>query len=802
MANETKTVNFVRDSFRNHGYYDDPSIFIDEQISEKPQIQKLLQNASKKGSGRGKPEFIIGFDKVRDLLCVVECKADVNKHQSKSLNKYADYAVDGVKLYSDYLSKEFDVLSIAVSGELEGQMQISHFLQLKGEKNFEQVFDNSILDADSYISAYQEIRFREDYDSLLMYVNQLNETLHAKKIPENERAVLFSGILIALEDDTFLNTYARYSEPRRLANYLVESIIQKLKDSNIQDSRIEDMKQAFNFIKYHTALIEERYLFGLIDEIYKKVRTFIKSNKYFDILSQAYIEFLKYANNDRSLGIVLTPPHIAGLFCDLAKVTKDSVVIDNCCGTGSFLVEAMKSMVQDAKGDKKKIDNIKKKQLIGIEYQPHIFTLCCSNMIIHGDGKTNIIKGDCFEKIADAEKYKPDTGFLNPPYKSKKSEIEELKFVLNNANALQKGGVCISIFPTSCVLAAKGENLVLKEEILKKHTLEAVLSVPDELFYPVGAITVVMVLKAHQPHPKGYKTYFGYWKEDGFIKKRIRGRIDFHNKWATIKKKWLDSYLNREVEAGFSVLHAVDAKDEWCAEAYMQTSYSKSLTKECFEETLKKYQTYKFFNEIVNTVNNKPYFSKQLELRNLKTWQEFTLKSLFSIRKGGDSMIDETGKLPQVSATRDNNGISKYVAESGKIFDRNTITVASNGNSTGESFYQEINFCATGDVNILTPNFSLNVYIALFITTLLRLEKYRFNYGRKWGKTRMESSTIYLPVDNKGNPDWEFMEEYIKSLPYSSNLESTNKDEPVADKGIFDTLVKRASQPAEQHHQR
>jgi type I restriction enzyme M protein len=191
------------------------------------------------------------------------------------------------------------------------------------------------------------------------------------------------------------------------------------------------MEQAFTFIKTHTALIDEGYLMELVAEIHNNIRTFVKNNEYCDIISKAYVEFLKYANNDSGLGIVLTPPYITDLFCELAGITKDSIAFDNCCGTGGFLVVAMEKMIQLAKGDLQKIDHIKKQQLVGIEYQDHIFTLCCSNMILHGDGKTNIIKGDCFKQINEAKKYKPTIGLLNPPYNDS-TGLNELEFVLNN----------------------------------------------------------------------------------------------------------------------------------------------------------------------------------------------------------------------------------------------------------------------------------------------------------------------------------------------------------------------------------
>jgi len=279
----------------------------------------------------------------------------------------------------------------------------------------------------------------------------------------------------------------------------------------------------------------------LIDEIDENINSFIKTHEYFDVLGQLYIEFLRYANSDKGLGIVLTPPHITEFFSDLAQVNKNTIAFDNCAGTGGFLISAMKRMILDAKGDNEVIKRIKSSQLIGVEYQSHIYALAVSNMYIHQDGKTNIINGSCFDEevIKEIKAKKPTVGFLNPPYKAdKKTDTEELEFILNNLECLVDGGTCVAIVPMQSGLAQKGKVYELKKKILSKHTLEAVLSMPDELFFNsnVGVISCIMVFTAHKPHPKTKETFFGYFKDDGFVKRKIQGRIDAYGKWNKIKE--------------------------------------------------------------------------------------------------------------------------------------------------------------------------------------------------------------------------------------------------------------------------
>jgi hypothetical protein len=156
-----------------------------------------------------------------------------------------------------------------------------------------------------------------------------------------------------------------------------------------------------------------------------------------------------------------------------------------------------------------------------------------------------------------------------------------------------------------------------------------------------------------------------------------------------------------------------------------------------------------------------------------KNWKPFELQALFDIERGRGPRrknLNGSGSTPFITSIDSNNGFTMYttVEPSHK---GNTIGVNRNG-SVGEAFYQPVPFCSTEDVHIFTPKkeweSKMNPAIGLFLTTLIRQEKYRFNYGRKWGIERMKISVIKLPVDSHGSPDFSYMENYIKSLPYSS----------------------------------
>jgi hypothetical protein len=158
-------------------------------------------------------------------------------------------------------------------------------------------------------------------------------------------------------------------------------------------------------------------------------------------------------------------------------------------------------------------------------------------------------------------------------------------------------------------------------------------------------------------------------------------------------------------------------------------------------------------------------------LLNPETWSSFELQALFDIRKGQRLTKADMlpGTIPYVGASDSANGVTTHIGQK-PIHEGGTISVSYNG-SVAEAFYQPEPYWATDDVNVLYPKgFELTPATALFICTIIRLEKYRFNYGRKWHLDRMRETFIKLPTAGASAPDWDFMENYIKSLPYSSQL--------------------------------
>lgn len=780
MRNERITENIVRSLLREKGYYDDENIIIEEQSSKNPKIDKLLKSASKSGPGGGKPEFIISFKNNLDDVIIIECKANAACHESRDRKQYKDYAVDGVLLYASYLNKEFNVIAIAVSGEADKEKKISIFLWLKQHYIYKDIQDKIFLKSVEITNLIKEQSKPFAEDELIKKAIEYNSFLHNYSIPEVERCTLISAILIALQDYPFLNSYKHYTSNKELVEALLIACESVLKRNNLDLEKRQVIISEYSKFKNNTDFNSDMLYNKTVkkDEKNNLLKEFISSinqdilphviESKFDVLGKFYTQFIRYAGGDKKTGLVLTPSHITDFFCDIANVDENDIVFDPCCGTAGFLVAAMNCMLKKAGHDGDKQRKIKSNQLIGIEKRSDMFSHACSNMMMRGDGKSHILYGSCFDEknkkiIKD---HKPTKGFLNPPYQDGNAN-EQLEFIENTLECLIKGGTCIAICQMSTAVSNDKKVINVRERLLEKHTLEAVLSMPNDLFYPVTVNTCILVFKAHIPHLQNKKTFFGYFKDDGFVKTKNNGRIDRDNRFNNIKKTWLEKYINKESVAGLSITKVVSAKDEWCAEAYMETDYN-GLCEKDFIITIRNYVSTMFSIGRLAAASSESLIKKKLTF-NINKWKNLALyPNLFNMKPGKyySAKLCEDGNTPLISASENNNGIQKWTNLEAKYNDCLTI-----GKISSSTFYQSIPFVATGDVTILQPKNDLfNKYIALFIATVINKEKYKWSYGRQIRLNDCKKLMIKLPVTTQDEPDWEFMENYIKSLSYSSSL--------------------------------
>lgn len=552
------------------------------------------------GKGMGKPEFVMTFDKDRNTVLVVECKASVKKHASPDFGQPDGYAVDGALYYAKFIKDHFNVIAVAVSGTSADNYKASAYYWNKGlDKPLELTKARDVLyTPENYLRMVkgEKVSKKTSIDEIRKLALTMHDSLRALKMSERAKPVFIAGILIALKDEAFADEYHNATKFTSLLDQLNAAINRVLEDSDIRADKIKDIKSHFSSIGRNTKLKEvplgeDNSLLWFVSELDKKIKPMMDyADNTIDALGIFYHEFVKYSGGDGSgLGIVLTPQHLTEFMCDLAQVNKNSRVVDICCGSGAFLVTAMSKMFNGANATE--IENIKRNGLHGVESDDDIYTLAIANMIVRGDGKSNIRFGDCFnpEIVKELKGRQINIGLINPPYSQK--DRTELEFVNNMLNILVAGGTGVVVVPMSCAIGTKFK--AEREQLFKNHTLKAVFSMPDDIFYSNNASTnvCVMVWEAHKPHDPTQQTFFGYYKNDGFVKAKKLGRIDKFGEWESIKKEWLELYRERIVKDGMTAKKAVDWNDEWLCEAYMETDYSK-LAQADFDQTVKNYLAY------------------------------------------------------------------------------------------------------------------------------------------------------------------------------------------------------------------
>ena len=585
-------------------------VFPQGDVSSVDKVERLLKKAGGKprecalpdysqgGTGRARPEYVITFNDDINIIIVVECKNTVKKHCSASMDRPSMFAVDGVLYYAKFLKEGYHVIAIAVSGTTTQNMKVDTFYWMRGQENYttlEKARD-IILEPQNYIELIKGNKLRKAYslDGIRDIAIDMHNSLREIKVTEAHKPIFIAGVLIALNDEDFLKSYSMLTSYKSVMQNIQNAIENVLIGSDIKSSRISYIKQVFHTLQDNTKFAEiplghARSITWYIEQLELKIKPMMDyADSTVDALGVFYHEFIKYSGGDGSgLGIVLTPQHLTEFMCDLAGVNKNSRVVDICCGSGSFLVTAMSKMFQGA--NPKEVENIRKNGLYGVEFDDGLYTLAVANMIIRKDGKSNIYKGDCFHKdITEELKSKNiNVGLMNPPYSQK--DVVELEFVDHLLVVLAVGGTGVGVVPMSCAIGTKFKDV--RERLMKKNTLKAVFSMPDDIFYPTGTNVCVMVWAAHVPHDSTQETFFGYCKNDGFVKRKKLGRVDAFGTWKSIEKEWLTLYRNRDVADGLSARHCVGHKDEWLCEAYMQTDYTK-LTQEDFQQTVNDYLAY------------------------------------------------------------------------------------------------------------------------------------------------------------------------------------------------------------------
>lgn len=444
----------------------------------------------------------------------------------------------------------------------------------------------SLIDQNFDVSNYQTVEAQPDktLKGLEVIARKVASAIHnylyaSVKLSDQDKATLIAGIIIALNKKQFAQSYRNYDDGPDFMDQFMGAIKHSISQYKGLKTGHDAIYAVFDFIAHNENFIKTisnkdktyialQFLTEIIEESIVRIA---KEYPSYDVMGDFYNEFAKFSGADQqSLGIVLTPHHIADFMSDLLELKPTDKILDVCCGTGALPITAHR---------------FAENQIIGIEYNARMLALCLSNMIMRGYDSI-LYLGDSYNEtlLAEVANQKPTKMIINPPYSQ--NGYPELGFVKRGLDQLEKGGLGVAIIPMSCAIKNDKATKDLKEAILNEHQLIATFSMPDQLFYPVGIVTCIMVFRAHCPHEDC--SFFGYMKDDGFEITRINGRQDTQGKWAGIKKNMLELYKNFDEVAGESIIEEVAYNNEWCCEAYMKTDYS-TINNTGFQEQILNY---------------------------------------------------------------------------------------------------------------------------------------------------------------------------------------------------------------------
>ncbi|MBP9950075.1 MAG: N-6 DNA methylase [Negativicutes bacterium] len=564
-VNDWVKVQFDRLKLKNQKDYHTESA-IPEYLKEALKGRAKTENKT----NFGKPDFsltkyqipIVIENKLGVKKLIAETKDSI-KFDDKSIK---DYAVNGALYYATGMiasAKYHEVIAIGISGDCAETIKIqAYYVYGSGEHSFKLLDNVTTLDFLENNKTFDEfykdavLTEQEKHEILISsqaqlqrYAKSLNKLMHNLNITAPQRVLYVSGMLLSMQPVVDIhNTKIQdglmpedlkgiQTESKRDGVQIVNQIKEFLNARDIPLDKQNLMLASFSEISKDAQRDEKTQLdkevAKLIDgeaSTNKQIFTFIYHNIFLsidamaghlDIMGEMYSEFLKYALGDgKEIGIVLTPPYITKMMATILDVNQDSKVMDLATGSAGFLISAMEMMIQDAENTfgkkttsaEDKIHIIKTKQLLGVELNAEMYTLAATNMILRGDGSSNIQKGNTFRTPEELyTHFKADKLLLNPPFSYEENGMPFIAFGLDK---MEKGGLAAIIIQDS---AGSGKAVKTNQAILKKHTLIASIKMPTDLFQPMAGVqTSIYVFEAGKKHDFKKTVKFIDFRNDGY----------------------------------------------------------------------------------------------------------------------------------------------------------------------------------------------------------------------------------------------------------------------------------------------
>jgi len=559
------------------------SVYLKNAIQQGVLLKRLeLEEAGETEKGKSwKPDFhleIFGDGKIPVLienkLGITKLSATTGDKIKNDIKSVKNFAVNGAIHYAQcaIMSKKYtEAIAIGISGNNTGNVTIKvYYVFGATDETYKLVESYTTLDflesKKSFEEFYKAATLTEDEKHKILidsqaklqeYAKKLNKLMHNHAITAPQRVLYVSGMLLAMQDladikkglvpddlkginldnqrdgDTIVNQIENYLTlkqiPQDKKNLMMASFREINKDTD-RDKKIE-LDTIIGKLLPDTASVNKQIFTYIYENIFLSIDSM---SGHLDIMGEMYSEFLKYALGDgKEIGIVLTPPYVTKMMTQILEVDENSKVMDLATGSAGFLISSMELMIGYAeqkygKRTRKaldKIEHIKKHQLLGVELDAQMFTLASTNMILRGDGSSNIRKGSSFKEPAELYKaFNADKLLLNPPFSFKENGMPFILFGLAN---MQIGGKAAIIIQDS---AGSGRGIDSCKAILNQNQLLASIKMPIDLFQPMAGVQTSIYVVEHTGKLHDYKKQVKFidFRNDGY-KRTKRGIIEIDN---------------------------------------------------------------------------------------------------------------------------------------------------------------------------------------------------------------------------------------------------------------------------------
>lgn len=453
-------------------------------------------------------------DNTNDPAIILEAKSSLVELKDKQVEEIKKNCTIALTKYKNVIGILYNGYDIRV---FKNNNEIETVAELQNKEYYLGLFSNKKIDKEKIYSLTAKI----------------NNCLHTEFGIKNlyHRMIFTACALVAKRYGAPLSGKMDYDT---FSTCIQSTLKTELAESRQQNQKLNLLLDVFSEIKMNTTSNQKAIsnFIEWVSEISDEFNSDYWNGE--DVMGIFFNEFNRYKKKSES-GQVFTPDHITSLMYRLIGVNKDDYVLDAACGSGAFLIKSMCNMIKEAGGiNTAKAHEIRANQLYGIEFDREIYALACANMLIHKDGKTNLVQLDSrTDEACDWIKSKPITKVLmNPPFENKYGCIPIVKNVLDNVS---RGALCAFILPEK-KLEKVSKNLV--NRILQKHTLKKIIKLPEKTFNE-GITTSIFIFESGIPQ-NNKEIFACYIDDDGLETVKNQGRHDIKGKWQGIEDKWVD----------------------------------------------------------------------------------------------------------------------------------------------------------------------------------------------------------------------------------------------------------------------